>query len=94
MRITDLAWLDEFVEKIESKHGVLQWEVDDVFMGKPNIRKMKKGRFRGEDVYRALGWTGAGRYLAVFFIHKRTGSALILSAGDMDRKERKIYAAK
>jgi len=55
---------------------------------------MKKGRFRGEDVYRALGRTEAGRYLAVFFIHKRTGAALILSARDMDRKERKIYAAK
>jgi len=41
-----------------------------------------------------LGRTEAGRYLAVFFIHKRTGAALILSARDMDRKERKIYAAK
>jgi uncharacterized protein len=72
----------------------LQWEVDEVFMGKLNIRKMKKGHFRGEDVYRALGRTGAGRYLAVFFVHKRTGAALILSARDMDRKERKTYAAK
>jgi uncharacterized protein len=94
MRITDLVWLDEFVEKIEAKHGVFQWEVDEVFTGQPKIRKMKKGRFRGEDVYRALGRTQAGRYLAVFFIHKRTGAALILSARDMDRKERKIYAAK
>lgn len=94
MKITYLIWLDEFVEKIETKHGVLQWEVDEVFTGKPKIRKMNKGRFRGEDVYRALGRTEAGRYLTVFFIHKRTGAALILSARDMDRKERKIYAAK
>jgi hypothetical protein len=94
MRITDLVWLDEFVEKIEAKHGVLQWEVDEVFTGKPKIRKMNKGHFRGEDVYRALGRTEAGCYLAVFFIYKQTGAALILSARDMDRKERKIYAAK
>jgi len=94
MRITDLVWLDELVGKIEAKHGVFQGEVDEVFSRKPKIRRMKKGRFRGEDVYRALGRTEAGRYLAVFFIHKRTGAALILSARDMDRKERKIYAAK
>ncbi|MGE0825313.1 MAG: BrnT family toxin [Candidatus Binatia bacterium] len=94
MKITDLVWLDEFIEKIEAKHNVFQWEVDEVFTRKPKIRKMKKGRFRGEDVYRALGRTEAGRYLAVFFIHKRTGAALILSARDMDGKERKIYATK
>ena len=94
MRITDLVWLDAFVEKIETKHGVVQEEVDEVFARKPKIRKMKKGRFRGEDVYRALGRTNDGRYLAVFFIHRRTGAALILSARDMDRKERKIYATK
>lgn len=94
MRITHLVWLDEFVEKIEAKHGVLPGEVDELFTGKPKIRKMNKGRFRGEDVYRALGRTEAGRYLAAFFIHKRTGAALILSARDMDGKERRIYAAK
>lgn len=82
------------MEKIEAKHGVLAWEVDEVFTRKPKIRKMNTGRFRGEDVFRALGRTEAGRYLAIFFIHKRTGAALILSARDMDRKERKIYAAK
>ena len=85
MRITDLVWLDAFVEKIETKHGVVQEEVDEVFARKPKIRKMKKGRFQGEDVYRALGRTNDGRYLTVFFIHKRTGAALILSARDMDR---------
>jgi uncharacterized DUF497 family protein len=53
---------------------------------------MNKGRYRGEDVYRALGQTDAGRYLTVFFIHKLTHEALILSARDMDDKERKGYA--
>jgi hypothetical protein len=46
---------------------------------------------RGEDVYRALGQTDAGRYLVVFFIHKLTREALILSARDMDHKERRSY---
>jgi uncharacterized DUF497 family protein len=55
---------------------------------------MKKGKFRGEDVYRALGQTHAGRYLTVFFIHKLTQKALILSARDMDDKERASYGKK
>lgn len=52
---------------------------------------MNKGLFRGEDVYRALGQTAAGRYLVAFFIYKRSREALILSARDMDDKERKSY---
>jgi len=53
---------------------------------------VEKGHFRGENVYRALGQTEAGRYLVVFFIYKLTQEALILSARDMDRKERRVYA--
>ncbi len=53
---------------------------------------MNKGHFRGEDVYRALGQTDTGRYLVVFFIHKLTDEVMILSARDMDDKERKSYA--
>jgi uncharacterized DUF497 family protein len=94
MEITDLIWLDEVVDKIESKHHVTQAEVEQVFSSKAKIKKMLKGRFRGEDVYRALGRTAVGRYLTVFFVHKRTGEALILSARDMDRKERRSYAKK
>jgi len=94
MDITDLIWIDEVVDKIESKHGVTQSEVEEALSRKAKIKKMLKGRFRGEDVYRALGRTAAGRYLTVFFIHKRTGAALILSARDMDRKERRNYGKK
>ena len=43
------------------------------------------------DVHRALGQTDAGRYLVVFYIHKLTREALILSARDMDHKERRSY---
>jgi len=32
------------------------------------------------------------RYLVIFFIHKLTREAMILSARDMDNKERKSYA--
>ena len=36
----------------------------------------------------------AGRYLAVFFVRKSTGDALIISAREMSKKERKAYASK
>lgn len=33
----------------------------------------------------------AGRYLTLFFIYKPNNLALIISARDMDEKERKLY---
>ena len=94
MEIAELLWLDAVVDKIESKHRVTPTEVEEILSNRSRIRKMNKGRFRGEDVYRALGQTRAGRYLTVFFIYKQTKEALILSARDMDQKERRSYASK
>jgi uncharacterized protein len=92
MKIVGFIWLEEIVEKLAAKHQVLSEEVEQVFNNQPGIKRMNKGHFRGEDVYRALGQTDAGRYLVVFFIHKLTHEALILSARDIDDKERKSYA--
>lgn len=94
MKITGLIWLDAVVDKIESKHQVVQVEVEQVLSRQPRIKKMRTGRFRGEHVYRGLGRTAAGRYMTVFFIRKGSGEALILSARDMDRKERRSYGSK
>jgi hypothetical protein len=58
---------------------------------KSRIRKAQKGRVQGEDLYYAYGRTDGGRYVFVVFIYKRTREALIISARDMDRKERKYY---
>jgi uncharacterized DUF497 family protein len=91
MRIVGFIWLENIVEKLEAKHRVFPEEVEEVFADKVKIRRMKKGHFRGEDVYRALGQSEAGRYLVIFFIHKNTGEAMILSARDMDEKERNSY---
>jgi len=56
------------------------------------VKKVNRGRHREEHVYRALGRTLEGRYLAVFFVLKRTNEALVISARDMDDKERRSYA--
>ena len=50
MDISDLLWLEEVVDKIESKHHVTQTEVEEVLCGRPKVKKMRKGRFHGEHV--------------------------------------------
>jgi uncharacterized protein len=92
MKIVGFVWLEDIVEKLEVMHQVTPEEVEQVFGRQPKVKRMNRGHYRGEDVYRALGQTDAGRYLAVFFIHKLTHEALILSARDMDDQERKSYA--
>ncbi len=92
MKINGFIWLEDIVEKLAAKHQVAPEEVEQIFSNQPGVRRMKKGHFRGEDVYRALGQTDGGRYLVVFFIYKSSHEALILSARDMDNKERKSYA--
>ena len=79
---------DQFVEKIQRKHGVSVEEIEEVITSKAHFRKAEKGRIRGEDVYAAYGQTSEGRYLIVFFIFKRPDCALPLSARDMSPTER------
>jgi uncharacterized DUF497 family protein len=64
--IREIIWLEPVVEKLEAKHGVSQDEVEELLSGSPKIRRMKKEKFRGEDVNRALGQTDSGRYLVFF----------------------------
>lgn len=91
MYATDIIWLPDIVDKLEWKHQVSQAEVESVIFGRPLFRKAQKGHVRGEDVYAALGQTETGRYLTVFFIYKLSRKALILSARDMDDRERRQY---
>ena len=94
MYIADIIWLPDIVDKLAWKHQVLPEEVDQVLFGHPIFRKVQKGHRPNEHVYVAFGRTDAGRYLSVFFIHKINNEALILSARDMDKKERKQYERK
>lgn len=94
MKITDIIWLPQFIEKLERRHGVSTDEVEQVFANRASIQFIERGDVKEEHVYRALGRTDAGRYLAVFFIYKGMGRALIISAREMSHGERKRYGTR
>lgn len=94
MRINELVWLPDIVDKIEVKHHLDQDEVEQVFFNRPRYWFVERGYRTGEDVYAAAGQTDAGRYTIVFFILKKGGSALIVSARDMDARERRRHERK
>lgn len=91
MKIKGIIWLDEILEKIVGKHNVEQREVKEILEDKPRFRFVEKGHRSGEDVYAAMGQTDGGRYLIVFFVYKTDKRALIVSARDMTRAERRLY---
>lgn len=91
MKLYEIIWKDQFVEKLETKHGVFIEEAEKVLFGKPHIRRAQRGRVKGEDLYAAYGQTDAGRYLIVFFIRKESVAALPISARNMTDSERRYY---
>lgn len=94
MKIGNLIWLHHIVDKLTFKHHVDISEVEEVFDNRPKFRFVQQGDRKGEDVYMALGRSDAGRYLAVIYIQKKNNHALIVSARDMVKKERKQYERK
>jgi uncharacterized DUF497 family protein len=94
MFIDEFVWLPEIIQKVDAKHHVTQDEVEDVFFNDPKYRFVESGHRPNEDVYSAGGQTDGGRYLIVFFIHKAGNTALIVTARDMDSKERRRHERK
>jgi len=92
MRVTDVIWKEAVVLKLADKHAVSVAEAEEVLRSAPVVRRIVKGRVRGENVYAAMTQITSGRYLIVFFIDKKRGMALPISARDMNLAERKYYA--
>lgn len=90
MRIDEVIISSETEEKLVSKHGVHAYEVEELFPARPHIEFVEKGRVRGQNLYIALGQNEGKRYLTVFHKQGRR-KALVISARDMDAKERKHY---
>ena len=95
MQIDYIVCPDDIEEKLVKKHHLTLREARQALLNEPRIRFAEKGFTEGEDVYAAFGQTFGGRYLSVFFVFKpRDNTAVIISARDMSKKERKSYARK
>lgn len=94
MEVREIIWLDTFVEKLWRKHRVRVDEVEEVLSEQLQVRRVARGDVAGEDVCSAMGQTEGGRYLTVFFVLKAGARALVISARDMNPKERRQYAKK
>ena len=94
MIIEEILWLQKIVDKLETKHRISQEEVEQIFVNNPQYRFLEKGKIEDEHVYSAYGQTDVGRYVTVIFILKFKNCALVISARDMDKKERKQYGKK
>lgn len=94
MKIIGLIWYENIIEKLEQKHNVQQHEVREVLANDPKFRYVETGLQPDENLYAALGRTNAGRYIIIFFINKKDKQALVVSARDMTRAERKKYEQK
>jgi len=92
--IDDIIWIDTIVEKFAWKHNVSTHEVEELLTGSSRIFKKENGLVEGEHLYNALGKTRGGRLLSVFFIKKLNNKALIVTARDMNKNERKRYEKK
>lgn len=91
MRVNEIIWLPEIEDKLWEKHRITVVEAEEVLFGKPHVRFVERGHQPDEDLYAGYGQTEAGRYVIVFYVLKRGQRALVISARDMDSRERQTY---
>jgi len=68
-------------------------ECEEIFFNEPIVAKVEKRGTSQEERVSALGLTNEGRFLFVVFTIRR-GRIRVISARDMNNKERKIYHEK
>ena len=91
-RITGFDWDDGNREKNRLKHNVFNGECEDVFFNQPLIILDYTMHSKKEKRYAALGFTDSGRRLTVIFTIRGT-LIRVISARDMNKKERRFYEA-
>lgn len=71
MEITGYIWREDVIDKLAWKHQVEVEEVVEVFENNPRVERLERGHRPGEDLHIASGQTDEGRYLIIFFLHKK-----------------------
>lgn len=78
--------------KSADKHGVSKLEAEQVFFNKPLIVVIDSRHSSGENRFHALGRSNGGRMLQLTFTLRQQDTKLrVISARQMNRKERAIY---
>lgn len=83
-------WDEGNISKNWEKHKVLASECEQIFFNKPLIAAQDDKHSKGEPRYFVLGHTDAGRHLFIVFT-VRKNLIRVISARDMNRKERRLY---
>jgi uncharacterized DUF497 family protein len=92
--VEGFEWDEGNARKSLDKHGVNQAETEQVFAGDPLLAEDVQ-HSQGEARYQALGKSAAGRHLHVTFTLRDDGKKVrVISARDMNRKERAVYEQK
>ncbi len=90
--LTGFDWDEGNLLKNWGKHRVSASECEQVFFNRPLLTQADPGHSISEVRFFALGQTDSGRYLFVVFTVR--GNLLrVISARDVNRKERKAYQA-
>ena len=83
-------WDEGNIDKNLLKHQVHNWECEQIFFNEPLIILDDPKHSLSEKRWAALGQTDAGRLLTIIFT-KRDKLLRVISARDMNRKEKKFY---
>jgi uncharacterized DUF497 family protein len=93
----NIAYVDGFdwdagnIDKNRDRHRVSNGECEEPFFSQPLLVAEDVKHSHREQPFYALGQTNAGRRLFIVFTI-RDNKICIISARDMSRKERKVYA--
>lgn len=89
-KCTGFEWDEHNAEKIWHKHGVSPSECEQIFFNRPLVVADDMRHSEEENRFYALGHTDGARLLfAVFTV--RGENIRVISARNMNRKERKVY---
>ena len=88
---TGFDWDDENAHKNWERHRVTPEEAEDVFFNEPLVVRSDVRHSKREKRHYALGQTGGGRLLFVAFTIRRS-LLRVISARDMNERERDVYA--
>jgi uncharacterized DUF497 family protein len=92
-KITGFQWDEGNLLKNWEKHGVTHLEAEQVFFNEPLIVEDDVKHSQDEPRWYGLGSTDANRMLMVVFTIRST-EIRVISARDMNRKERRVYEKK